>query len=56
MIDRKKELQLKLMFLEEDKEKLKEKDSSKWTGKDHMEYIEINRQILEINRELKEYD
>ncbi|MFL8968908.1 hypothetical protein ACKA04_02440 [Helcococcus kunzii] len=54
MIDRKKELQLKLMFLEEDKEKLEEKDSSTWTGKDHMDYVDINRQIFEINRELKE--
>lgn len=54
MSDRKKELQLKLMFLEEDKEKLEEKDSSTWTGKDHMDYVDINRQIFEINRELKE--
>lgn len=42
------------MFLEEDKEKLEEKDSSTWTGKDHMDYVDINRQIFEINRELKE--
>lgn len=54
MTGRKQELQLKLMFLEEDKEKLEEKDSSTWTGKDHMDYVDINRQIFEINRELKE--
>ncbi|MFL8888673.1 hypothetical protein [Helcococcus kunzii] len=54
MIGRKQELELKLMFLEEDKEKLEEKDSSTWTGQQHREYVEINRQILEINRELKE--
>ncbi|MFL8888919.1 hypothetical protein [Helcococcus kunzii] len=56
MTGRKQELELKLMFLEEDKEKLENKETSTWTGKQHMEYVEINRQILEINRELKEYD
>ncbi|WP_282926903.1 hypothetical protein [Helcococcus kunzii] len=54
MIDRKKELQLKLMFLEEDKEALENKGQHNWTGKDHMDNVDINRQIFEINRELKE--
>lgn len=55
MINRKKELELKLLFLEDDKKRLDKKESSEWTGKEEQEYVEINRQIFEINRELKEF-